>query len=545
MQYLCTYTYSIEINTWYNTVIRNSGRAEHAGGPGGVAMKRKKTLHDYLYENLREQIETGYYKYGEALPSMNRLCETYHVGIRTVRDVLSELRDQGMIRTEERRPAVIVYGKTGEEDYIPDILAVLQRKTSVLAVYKTMELLMPRMFALSVQVCGVETAVEYFKRLKRDRRKEVRARWKASSNALYNLLDASHNLLFRDIFTSLETGSRIPFFLEPEYTPPFSSCCGEYDDPMWMAEAVSAGDTRMIQEQFARMYRSLGHDIKRYLDWIESRFETGNIEQKNGYSWNCAQGHDHLYIQIARDLIDRIGLGFYKDGSFLPSEAVLAQEYSVSVATIRRSISMLNRLGFCRTYNVKGTQVTLFNDQAAFQSMKNKVHKKDILMYLSGLQFMALASAPAALLAAPFIGREEIDCIEEELAGPYAVPLSILMHHIIEDLTLEPYQIILRQVSSILHWGYYYSFYQNGIWAGNELNQISHEAFRRLQAGDTEEFARLLSLCYCHALELVRDSMVVWGLSEAALFVTPQEMDKVKPCWTKPAEFAIVDKDSN
>ena len=125
------------------------------------------------------------------------------------------------------------------------------------------------------------------------------------------------------------------------------------------------------------------------------------------------------------------------------------------------------------------------------------------------------------------------------------MPLSILMHHIIEDLTLEPYQIILRQVSSILHWGYYYSFYQNGIWAGNELNQISHEAFRRLQAGDTEEFARLLSLCYCHALELVRDSMVVWGLSEAALFVTPQEMDKVKPCWTKPAEFAIVDKDSN
>lgn len=74
-------------------------------------MERKKTLHDYLYENLKEQIQTGYYKYGEALPSMNQLCETYHVGIRTVRDVLSDLREQGMIRTEERRPAVIVYRK--------------------------------------------------------------------------------------------------------------------------------------------------------------------------------------------------------------------------------------------------------------------------------------------------------------------------------------------------------------------------------------------------------------------------------------------------
>ena len=168
---------------------------------------------------------------------------------------------------------------------------------------------------------------------------------------------------------------------------------------MWMAEAVSSGDTRVIRERFACMYRSLGHDIKRYLDWIESRIATGDIEQRNGYSWNSEQGHDHFYIQIARDLIDRIGLGIYKNGSFLPPEAVLAQEYGVSTATIRRSISMLNRLGFCHTYNVKGTQVTLFNDQATFQSMKNRIHKKDTLLYLSGLQFMALASAPAALLA--------------------------------------------------------------------------------------------------------------------------------------------------
>lgn len=484
-------------------------------------MERKKTLHDYLYENLKEQIQTGYYKYGEALPSMNQLCETYHVGIRTVRDVLSDLREQGMIRTEERRPAVIVYRKTGEGDLVPDILAVLQRKDSILAVYKTMEQLMPGMFALSVRVCGVETAMDHFKQLKKDRRKAVRVRWKSSSNALHHLLDASHNLLFRDIFTSLEIGSRIPFFLEPEYTPPFSFCCGEYDDPMWMAEAVSSGDTRVIRERFACMYRSLGHDIKRYLDWIESRIATGDIEQRNGYSWNSEQGHDHFYIQIARDLIDRIGLGIYKNGSFLPPEAVLAQEYGVSTATIRRSISMLNRLGFCHTYNVKGTQVTLFNDQATFQSMKNRIHKKDTLLYLSGLQFMALASAPAALLAVPYIGREEIGRMEEELTRPYAVPLSILMHHIIENLPLEPYQIILRQVSGILRWGYYYSFYQDGIRAGNELNQISHEAFRRLQAGDTEEFARLLSRCYCHALELVRDFMAAGGLSEAALLVTP------------------------
>ena len=61
---------------------------------------------------------------------------------------------------------------------------------------------------------------------------------------------------------------------------------------------------------------------------------------------------------------------------------------------------MLNKCGFCHTYNVKGTQVTLFNDDATVQCMKNKVFKIDTLLYLSGLQFMDVAVWPAALLTA-------------------------------------------------------------------------------------------------------------------------------------------------
>ena len=48
-------------------------------------MEEKSTLFEYLYRNLREQIMTGYLKYGDPLPSMSQLSENYHVGIRTVR----------------------------------------------------------------------------------------------------------------------------------------------------------------------------------------------------------------------------------------------------------------------------------------------------------------------------------------------------------------------------------------------------------------------------------------------------------------------------
>ncbi|MFR8340246.1 MAG: GntR family transcriptional regulator [Eisenbergiella massiliensis] len=57
-------------------------------------MQRKKTLYDFLYTSLKEQILTGCY-HGSPLPSASRLCEIYHVGIRTVKDVLAALRKRG------------------------------------------------------------------------------------------------------------------------------------------------------------------------------------------------------------------------------------------------------------------------------------------------------------------------------------------------------------------------------------------------------------------------------------------------------------------
>ena len=72
-------------------------------------MEEKRTLFEYLYKNLREQIMTGYLKYGDPLPSMSQLCENYHVGIRTVKDVLAALKKEGLIHTEERRPSIVAY----------------------------------------------------------------------------------------------------------------------------------------------------------------------------------------------------------------------------------------------------------------------------------------------------------------------------------------------------------------------------------------------------------------------------------------------------
>ena len=104
---------------------------------------------------------------------------------------------------------------------------------------------------------------------------------------------------------------------------------------------------------------------------------------------------------------------------------------------------------------------------------------------------------------------------------PLSIPLDVLIRCVIRHLPLEPYRVILQEVSDILHWGYYYSFYEGGARSANELNDRALKAFALLEEGRRDAFAGNLSGCYGHALEMVRDAMVEFGLLEAANLITP------------------------
>lgn len=67
-------------------------------------MEQKNRLFDFLYQSLREQIETGLLPYGSALPSMSQLCEIYHVGMRTAREVLKALQRKVSSRQPSGNP---------------------------------------------------------------------------------------------------------------------------------------------------------------------------------------------------------------------------------------------------------------------------------------------------------------------------------------------------------------------------------------------------------------------------------------------------------
>ena len=101
-------------------------------------MENKRTLHDYLYENIKSQIEDGYLKYGDTLPSIKDMHNIYNVGVRTVREVIKELSFNGYIQTHERKLSVVSYRLENKDKNDLSVSSLIKRRDTILDVYTAM-----------------------------------------------------------------------------------------------------------------------------------------------------------------------------------------------------------------------------------------------------------------------------------------------------------------------------------------------------------------------------------------------------------------------
>ncbi len=484
-------------------------------------MKSKQTAFDYVYRDLREQIQIGRLDFGDTLASMSQLCELYHVGIRTVKDVMRALKADGYIRTEERKPAVVIYRREAPQQ-ASAVRSALRQRTSILQVYETMALILPPLFALSSAACGAEKMSGWVRAFRNYEKKDAEKRKKLMASFLYFLLENSGNLLFRDLYSTYELYAKIPLF----------SNCGQFENRVlhhnefnsltWVAEALLAQDGPQVMRRFSIMYEAIVFSIRLLLEDFAARDPNVPEDPSLDFSWNAHRGREHFYLQIARDLIDKIGTGAYPENTYLPSEAALAAQYRVCVSTVRSALSMLNEIGFAKTYNAKGTRVIWQEEQVVVKCLKNKAFKRDALLYLSALQMTAAIIPAAVRLSAPAIGAAAKAELLRRLEEPGCIPAAAILQCIVEHQPLRPMRTILLELDGLNIWGYYYSFYRSGPPEGEALTRACADAVRHLCAGETERLAECLFFCYTHVLDFVRSFVADCGLSEAAAIVSPE-----------------------
>lgn len=411
-------------------------------------MLSKNTLFEFLYQNLHDQITCGHLKPGDTLPSMPQLAAIYNVGIRTVKDVLARLKTEGLIQTTERKPARVIYRAEKNSASQSYAVGLLRRQESLTEVYQTMGLILPSIFHFSAAHCDIKKLPSYQKLLKKNNCQDTAALDAAFSALLNELLRSSNNLLYNDLYNSLKTYSKVTLAAP-------KNMLFKYDPETFrlLLAALQSNDYQLVNKRFNDMYLSFSVSVNKYIRKVYKKYQQAEIpEPVYDYNWSAEKGRDHYYTQIARDLIDKIAASIYEPGTLLPYEAVLARNYKVSISTIRKSLALLNEIGFAETINTKGTIVRLPPTFITANCMQNERYKKDTLIYLSALQLMSVIIKPVAVAAAGRIDPQTQKAWRSEFGQPGKVPLALIVNSLIELTELQPLRAILQETNKLLHW---------------------------------------------------------------------------------------------
>ena len=162
--------------------------------------------------------------------------------------------------------------------------------------------------------------------------------------------------------------------------------------------------------------------------------------------------------KIGRDLVEKIGMGIYSQGTLLPSQARLMEEYQVSLSTIRKTLKVLQSLGFIETINGRGSLVLSHEKWHIHQRSRHPNHRQDTIMFLCGLQLITFLIRPAAALVFDQYDMSLEQELQERLAhSPKSCREGMDGLACFPRVPLYPLKVILGEVTDILNWGYFYS----------------------------------------------------------------------------------------
>lgn len=480
-------------------------------------MPEKNSLFQYLYSSLKKQILVGRYFCGESLPSASRLCELYNVGIRTARDVLRALKMDGLIRTEERRCAVVIYQENNTLQNQRMIQSVLERRHAISDVYMTMSVLMPPLFWLCAKHGRLEVPNEMELKIKRVKWISPKECWRLPSTVLNWLLTQSGNPLFHDLYSCLELFCQVPEIEGCRH--PFEAARDM--SFLWMMEPMRGHDIREAQRRFRFMYLTVGDATANYLDQLHRQFPWIEERRDAAFRWDAAKGKIYFYAQIARELVERLYHEEWRDGEYLPPIQELAGQYGVSRSTMRQALDLMEGRGFIRIRNGCGTQVTLSSAIRDIQHFSDPTQKRDTLMYLYALHFMVVALRPAALAAFDHLGEEQWRQMEQSLLQGGDCALRVFSQCLFQALPYDALRVAFLEINKLLSWGQHFKFSPHAKQGLHLIENNCHKALRCLKNDDSEGYADHLIACYRWTYDGILRLLKAAGAVEAEKLISP------------------------
>lgn len=413
-------------------------------------MKKGNELYKLVYEYYEARITHGFYAFDTRLPSINKICDIFHLAPTTVRKALAGLEKEGYIRIDARRSARVIYRKAPGQLRENAARYFVPRGAGIIDLTQSGSLLLEPLWKAGLSRWD-ERDWEALRRDIADPTHSLAAVpvefYILAVNALDNRL--ALNLLWETIrylrfpYLVNSTGPLVPSGEQPDST---------------REETVA-----LLRRESERSY---GNSLDRLMAFIEQARAEYRLEEEAPvpFTWNIYRQRPQLRYSLASTLIQSVATGRYQKGSYLPSLPQLVEQYHVPLMTVRRTLKTLEELGITRSYHGKGTMVCMAPVEIHFS---NSAIREGFLLYRDCLQLLALTCRQTALLTLNSAGPEKVDRLRERYRRLIAEEKSFLwcdaiLSFIVSECPLAMVRECYNKLHRLLAWGYPFALSQAG-----------------------------------------------------------------------------------
>lgn len=463
-----------------------------------------------VYSVLRTQIQFGFYRFGDVLPSIENAANEFFVSVDTMRAAYLKLQRDGLVSISTNTGTTVVkdYGEQEIEKNIQTFYA--QRKNVLIDLSKSLRPLLGHAQWIGFQ----NIPAEIYKNLHQYESSRTLPQITTFEHVVQAYTALGNDLILRlvwQIFMYCE----IPFFNMPdnpwrtfiikEFFPHSLDFCIKQDwDSLRDLVYTSQDSLSLVLCQF--------YDKK-----ITMSFPV----QEDSFKWNSYDKASQICYSLAMDLLISINNGRYPADTLLPSLNKLSHEKHVSVSTVRRAISLLNGVGAAKSIKRIGTKVLPSHEIVKNCDFTNSVVRKRLLDMAQSLQFLTLSCRDIAEDTIRVLGEEELQTCRNRLAALKEKQRYELIGYTALDLLkcLSPYhavRTVYKDLLQMLFWGYSLK----DIWKNDE-NRIHYylscfeELDRLLAEKDAVRFSEKLEELIVREFHFTIRVMISQGIHEA------------------------------
>lgn len=343
-------------------------------------MRKDSGVHKLVYDYYKTRILFGYYKLGDRLPSISKICSKFHLGRASISAALSLLEKEGYIQTEERKAARVAFQvepaqvlKNAADYYVPRWEGI-------------------RDFSLCGQLLFEPLWEEGLRRWDRKNWELLCSSLSAPASGIVPLpielyiwvYSALENKLILNLYWEGIRYIRFPYLASREER----KLAEEDLKSISREEAIV-----LLNREFKESYGKIEQETFDFIEESQGKYGLQHVKQIP-FQWNIYRQRPQLRYTLAARVIREIFTGKYPVGSYLPSLPKMAEQYGVALSTVRRTLNLLEKLGVTKSFHGKGTQIRMEPIEIDFN--RSEIHE-GLRLYQESLQLMALTIRQVSL----------------------------------------------------------------------------------------------------------------------------------------------------